>query len=501
MDGFCRSRFHSLPQGIFNLLACTSCFTYLFPKNTELQQKGPILQATNNSRYKAGTLIYTDVNNSTFVNKICNTLKKDGDCARWTDCCHAAIKCCKEQLQTPVLYNGTKYCPRIWDGFGCFGDTLPGIRETIQCPSYIEHGVTHARAYKDCTDNGSWYVDPETNKTWTDYTDCVPLEHPLILVYISLVCNVISLLLLVPSCAIFLAFKQLRSQHRIKLHICFFTSFILVSVIAIMWDFLVHHNRLSSKTGSILDRNTDGCKLLYTLLRYTQTSNYFWMFCEGFYLHRLIVHAFKVPKGLIGYYVIGWGVSWVPIAIYSVIRATDEDLDERCWVTDAGNYDWIVFIPNLLCLFLNVVFFVNILRILLTQLQSHPNEPSNYRRALKATFVLIPLFGMQWAFVIHRPSFTLWYEVTRVIIQYTQGAIVSLVFCIFNGEVHSHLKSFLRKQWPSVFRDDPGRFQSTMSGTQYSHVSSGRRGTQPNEHYIPLSTVSDDKIRSNGHVG
>lgn len=33
-----------------------------------------------------------------------------------------------------------------------------------------------ARAYKDCTANGSWYVDPETNKTWTDYTDCVPLE-------------------------------------------------------------------------------------------------------------------------------------------------------------------------------------------------------------------------------------------------------------------------------------------------------------------------------------
>jgi hypothetical protein len=156
MDGFCRSRFHSLPQGIFNLLACTSCFTYLFPTNTELQQKGPILQATNNSRYRAGILIYTDVTNSTFVNKICNTLKKDGDCGRWTDCCHAAIKCCKEQLQTPVLYNGTTYCPRIWDGFGCFGDTLPGIRETIQCPSYIEHGVTHGKLHYFLFSSHNW---------------------------------------------------------------------------------------------------------------------------------------------------------------------------------------------------------------------------------------------------------------------------------------------------------------------------------------------------------
>lgn len=33
-----------------------------------------------------------------------------------------------------------------------------------------------ANAFKDCTENGSWYVDPLTNKTWTDYTSCVPIE-------------------------------------------------------------------------------------------------------------------------------------------------------------------------------------------------------------------------------------------------------------------------------------------------------------------------------------
>ncbi|XP_071158238.1 calcitonin gene-related peptide type 1 receptor-like isoform X1 [Mytilus edulis] len=501
MEGYCQTRFHYLNQKLFNLLTCSMCYQYLFPKNKELRSKGLFLEATSESRYKEGTQILANISNSTFVRNVCKTLEAEGDCARWTDCCNSAIKCCKDQLAAPFLYNGTSHCPRIWDGYGCFGDTLPGVREYIQCPSYIEHGVTHANAFKDCTENGSWYVDPLTNKTWTDYTSCVPIEHPMILVYMSLACNIISLLLLVPSCAIFLAFKQLRSQHRIKLHICFFTSFILVSVVALMWDFLVHSNRLTTSADSTLQKNTSGCKLLNALLRYTQTSNYFWMFCEGFYLHRLIVHAFKVPKGLLGYYVMGWGIAWVPVVIYCIIRATDEDLDERCWVTDAGHYEWIIFIPNVLCLFMNVVFFVNILRILLTQLQSHPNEPSNYRRALKATFVLIPLFGIQWGFVIHRPGFTLWYEVVRIIVQYTQGAIVSLVFCIFNGEVHSHLKSCLRKKWPSAFRDDPGRFQSTVSGTQYSHVSSGRRGTQQTDHYIPLNTVPDDQSKQNGHVG
>ena len=61
----------------------------------------------------------------------------------------------------------------------------------------------------------------------------------------------------------------------------------------------------------------------------------------------------------------------------------------------------------------------------------------HFRRALKATFVLIPLFGMQWAFVIHRPSFTLWYEVTRVIIQYTQ---VCIDYIYSNDKIPNFLK-------------------------------------------------------------
>lgn len=501
MEGICRSRFFTLPQHIFNLLTCSRCYQYLFPKNKDLEYKGLFLEATNTSKYQSGTKILADVTNSTFVAKVCNVLTGENDCSRWTSCCYAAIDCCKRQLATlPMIYNGS-YCPRIWDGYECFNDTLPGVRTYVQCPSYIENGVK-AFAHKDCTENGTWYVNPATNKPWTDYTNCVPIEHPIIVVYVSIACNIISLLLLIPSCIIFLMFKQLRSQHRIKLHICFFISFALVSIVAIMFDVLVHYNRLANHTDSILEANTDGCKLLYTLLRYTQTSNYFWMFCEGFYLHRLIVHAFKVPKGLLGYYVFGWGVASVPVIIYSIIRATDDDLNVRCWVNDADHFEWIIYLPNLLCLFMNVVFFINILRILLTKLQSHPNEPSNYRRALKATFVLIPLFGIHWVLIFYRPDSTLWYEVLRTVVQFTQGGIVSLVFCIFNGEVHSHLKGCLRKRWPSSFKDDTAKFQSTASGTQYTHVSSGRRGTQQNEHnYIPLSTISDDSFKPNGHVG
>jgi hypothetical protein len=53
------------------------------------------------------------------------------------------------------------------------------------------------------------------------------------------------------------------------------------------------------------------CKVLSMLEHYCRSTTYFWMLCEGFYLHRLLVNAFVPPKQLIGYYITGWGKIWL----------------------------------------------------------------------------------------------------------------------------------------------------------------------------------------------
>lgn len=51
-----------------------------------------------------------------------------------------------------------------------------------------------------------------------------------------------------------------------------------------------------------------GCKVLAVLSQYASTSNYFWMLCEGIYLHTLIIVAvFVGEQQLFWYYVLGWG--------------------------------------------------------------------------------------------------------------------------------------------------------------------------------------------------
>lgn len=53
-----------------------------------------------------------------------------------------------------------------------------------------------------------------------------------------------------------------------------------------------------------------GCKVLHFFHMYMLGCNYFWMLCEGIYLHTLIVVAvFAEEQHLHWYYLLGWGES------------------------------------------------------------------------------------------------------------------------------------------------------------------------------------------------
>ncbi|XP_033762872.1 calcitonin gene-related peptide type 1 receptor-like isoform X1 [Pecten maximus] len=522
---FCRESSGNHTLGVFKLLSCTLCYNYIMKMDAKFYKipipgpEGFAFVAGPESGLEQGTPVIADAKNASSVNIICSTMDEE-KCEWWKTCCDAAEKCCEQQLNMGSSSPKPGYCPRTWDGFGCFDDTKAGSRAYLDCPVYVEHSLPYAQAYKDCTENGTWFslTNAMSGQTfeWTNYSTCLDIEDQQQLVYVGLTCSLISIILLVPSCIVFLAFRQLRVQQRIRLHVCLFLSFTVSAVLTILWDFLVVYDRVEkaqNREESLMVQNTAGCKLMYVLHRYIQMCNYFWMFCEGFYLHRLIVHAFEVPKTLIGYYIFGWGGSWVPIIIYSIVRAVDKEFDQtNCWVKHAGGLEYVIYVPILVTLAINIFFFVNILRILLTQLQSHPNEPSNYRRAFRATFVLVPLFGIQSILVIYRPdtsrSAMFVYEVAKTIVINTQGGIISLIFCVFNGEVHTHIKNLIRKRWPSFMNGDT-RFTSVTSTTQYTNVQTSVRRSprlqesQQHQSYIPLDTVDDasrDVTKTNGHV-
>jgi hypothetical protein len=118
--------------------------------------------------------------------------------------------------------------------------------------------------------------------------------------------------------------------HRIILHQNLFLSFLLNGILVILFKTIVMLNELQSTAhNSLIEevrkgegpsigkalmnatcycvQNSVGCRVLLVLTKYSRMTNYMWMFCEGFYLHRLIAAAFAEQKSLLIFYLIGWG--------------------------------------------------------------------------------------------------------------------------------------------------------------------------------------------------
>ena len=147
-------------------------------------------------------------------------------------------------------------------------------------------------------------------------------------------------------------------------------------------------------------QNTLGCQLLMMLTKYFRLTNYTWMFCEGYYLHRLLANTFEEERSLAFILSIGWGktcsysklifdfyfpfvfagVPLIPCLLYGILRMIYDN--KMCWALPASDsyVEWIYMAPGLVCILANFVFFINIFRILVIKLQApHANEPAHFR--------------------------------------------------------------------------------------------------------------------------
>ncbi|KAF7245068.1 Calcitonin gene-related peptide type 1 receptor [Varanus komodoensis] len=91
------------------------------------------------------------------------------------------------------------------------------------------------------------------------------------------------------------------SCQRITLHKNLFFSFVCNSIVTIICLTGVANNQ------QLVAANPVGCKVAQFFHLYLMVCNYFWMLCEGIYLHTLIVVAvFAEKQHLLWYYLLGW---------------------------------------------------------------------------------------------------------------------------------------------------------------------------------------------------
>ncbi|RXM96780.1 Calcitonin gene-related peptide type 1 receptor [Acipenser ruthenus] len=314
----------------------------------------------------------------------------------------AQFECYLKILRDPPYRGDGPYCNRTWDGWMCWEDTPPGNKAVQFCPQYFQD------------------FDPLVSSLFEQMA--------------------------------YSKYYLAITGHCLSLNL--FLSFILDSIVTIICLSAVANNHEHET------HNTAGCKVLQFLYLYTMGCNYFWMLCEGIYLHTLIIVAvFVEEQQMCWYYILGWGFPLIPAVIHAVARLL------------FFNDNVLITAPPFLVA-VNLFFLLNIVRVLITKLKvTHQAESSTYMKAVRATLILVPLLGIQFVLLPWKPEWRLAeeiYEYIMHIFMHYQGLLVATIFCFCNGEVQAALK----REWLHYKDQCSGRLMSNDLHSSYHTNSS-----------------------------
>ncbi|XP_038119574.1 calcitonin gene-related peptide type 1 receptor [Culex quinquefasciatus] len=357
------------------------------------------------------------------------------------------------------------FCPRRFDGWTCWDAQPAGTVAENYCPNFVLGFDANRLAFRVCNTNGSWFVHPESGREWSNYTNCVDLED---MKFRRLVNDLyiggytISLVTLIVSLCVFFSFRTLKCT-RIRIHINLFISLALSCIFWLVWYKLV------VEQPEVTHRSGNWCISLHILLHYLMLVNYFWMFCEGLHLHLVLVIVFiKDAIAMRWFMTIGWIVPMGLISFYATFRNNYTADTEHCWM-DESHAMWLLTVPVFLSLAASLVFLVNVVRVLLTKLNStSPNPaPLGLKKATRATLILIPLFGLQHILLPFRPNkgceLERYYQVVSAVLISLQGACVSCLFCFANHDVIFAIKCQLSRFIPDLVQHP---FRESYNGGQ-----------------------------------
>ncbi|XP_028986571.1 parathyroid hormone/parathyroid hormone-related peptide receptor [Betta splendens] len=394
------------------------------------------------------------------------------------------------------------YCSPEWDGIVCWPEGPPGRLVSTACPEYIYDFNHKGLAYRRCDNNGTWELTT-SNKTWANYSECAKflydnnvnkeeVFHRLYLIYT--VGYSISLGSLMVAVMILGYFRRLHCTRN-YIHMHLFVSYMLRAISIFVKDIVLYSGsslEMERVTVKDLMSITDisptnraeliGCKMVVTLFLYFLATNYYWILVEGLYLHSLIFMTFfSDRKYLWGFTLIGWGVPAMFVALWVTVRAIFAD--SACWDLSAWHLKWIYQVPILVAVVVNFLLFLNIIRVLATKLREtnagRCDTRQQYRKLLKSTLVLMPLFGVHYIIfsaMPYTPVFELPWLIQmhyEMLFNSFQGFLVAIIYCFCNGEVQAEIKkSWSRRTLALDFKRKARSGSNTYSyGPMVSHTS------------------------------
>uniref|UniRef100_A0A8C9SPY1 Corticotropin-releasing factor receptor 1 n=1 Tax=Scleropages formosus TaxID=113540 RepID=A0A8C9SPY1_SCLFO len=350
------------------------------------------------------------------------------------------------------LFRSGLFCNTSIDGIGtCWPRTSAGEMVSRPCPEYF-YGVrynTTNNVYRECLSNGTWAMKG-------NYSQCQAILneekksklHYHIAVIINYLGHCISLGALLMAFILFMRLRRRIGRREVGWPMDR-KPFVYRELSIRCLRNIIHWNLISAfilrnatwfivqltMNPRVHESNVIWCRLVTAAYNYFHVTNFFWMFGEGCYLHTAIVLTYSTDKLRKWMFTcIGWCIPFPIIVAWAIGKLYYDN--EKCWFGKrAGVYtDYIYQGPMILVLLINFIFLFNIVRILMTKLRaSTTSETIQYRKAVKATLVLLPLLGITYMLFFVNPG---------------EDEISQIVFIYFNSFLESfQVRSAVRKRW------------------------------------------------------
>ena len=251
------------------------------------------------------------------------------------------------------------------------------------------------------TDTGHWWVHPDTNKSWSNYTSCIDLKDVSfrqVINKITVSGLAVSTLFLIISLLILSCFKSLRCARN-NVHINMFISMSLNNISWLLWYFLVLFN------PDVWSQNPAWCRVLHVITTYFMISTYFWMMCEGAFL-RMLAIKMVIREGVLvaRLMMIGWLTPALLVIPYSVYRYKYEN--DICWM-DHGESMVFLALPVIIVILINIYFLWSVVLVIRNKIQFQNNfnrSTDVTMKSAKAVLILVPIFGIHFILMPMRPE-------------------------------------------------------------------------------------------------
>uniref|UniRef100_A0A672FQE3 Secretin receptor n=1 Tax=Salarias fasciatus TaxID=181472 RepID=A0A672FQE3_SALFA len=336
-------------------------------------------------------------------------------------------------------------CWGMWDELSCWPPASLGQTVSTPCPHFFS---SHGWVHRNCSSSG-WteplvsYEDAcgdafnQTLHFLSESSDSHRYFSSVRIMYTA--GYALSFSSLAAAATIFVLFRKLHCTRN-YIHLQLFISFMARAAFIFIRDALL----FSSEELFHCDHYPVACKVVLMCSNYSILANYSWLLVEGHFLFTLLSRSFfSLRKHLLCYFLLGWGLPLVVIVSWGCAKYLNED--EGCWETRRHEWIWwILRVPVLLTISINLIFFLGILRILVSKLRmpdARRNEFNQYK-LIKSTLFLTALFGLHYLLFAFLPvqlsiaTFRVW-TIVELSLSSTQGFVVAVLYCFMNGEVTS----------------------------------------------------------------